>query len=103
MYRIPMDDAPTEGNFVLDQGGHMMSLYSKDRIYKFTPDMCDAFRRSTPQPRSVLIPDVPMECFKYGFPKVWLPKEVPRPRWDNICRAMSVPVKYRKNLMYEKY
>lgn len=95
-----MDDAPTKGNFVLDQGGHMMS---NDRIYKFTPDMCDEFRRSTPQPRSVLIPDVPMECFKYGFPKVWLPKEVPRPRWDNICRAMSVPVKYRKNLMYEKY
>jgi len=93
-----MDDAPTEGNFVIDQGGHMMTLYSNDRIYKFTPEMCD--RRS---PRSVLIPDVPMECFKYGFPKVWLPKAVPRPRWDKICRAMSVPTKYRKNLMYEKY
>ena len=61
-----LDEAPEEGNFVMDGGGHMInfhlrewktkgSKYPAEIIYKFSPELCDIFRR-TQQPRSVLLP-----------------------------------------------
>jgi len=60
------DDTVDKPNFVLDSGGHNIELhlrqwktkgdqYPDEIVYKFSPELCDIFRR-TEHPRSVLIP-----------------------------------------------
>jgi len=80
-----LNEAPQESNFVLDRGGHMVEFhlrewktkgtkYPDEIIYKFSPALCDIFRR-TEQPRSFLLPVenwtswVQETLNKSGFPK----------------------------------